>query len=96
MNYDAVPHGRPGLTDSETAVLLLAASLANNIPVNMQTLARDLDYDHLLLAVTAVTHAAGYHRRTTGIETDSTGDVLPRIIGRPPIMNWDDNDTYGL
>ncbi|PPI05206.1 hypothetical protein C5C63_14660 [Rathayibacter sp. AY1B8] len=86
VDYDAVPYGRDGLCESQRAVLLLAASLADDVPVDLRGISRDLDYDHALLAITALTHAAGYHQLTHTI--DSSGSA-PRVIQRPPLITWD-------
>lgn len=87
VDYDRALHGRTGLTSDEYAILTLAASLAEGTHISIRHVTDHLDYDHARHALTAIAHAAGYHRITRTI--DSTGP-MPRIVQRPALITWDD------
>ena len=76
------------LTSFRLAVLRVAASLADNISLQLRGLLPTLEYEHTELVMIALAHSAGYARFTTE-ETD-TGSAVPP---RPPLATWPDEPT---
>jgi hypothetical protein len=58
----ALKAGRLGCSSSERRVLLLAASLAEGVPVDLCDLLTGLDEATAALVVNVIAHAAGYRR----------------------------------
>lgn len=86
VNGFAADHRQWNLTPSHLGVLQVAASLAEDTPLQLRRILPTLDYAHVELVMIAIAHSAGYTRFTT------TGDGMTRSTfqPRPPLATWPD------
>jgi hypothetical protein len=98
IEWDAIPPNLAGLSGGERRLLLIAASIGGNAPVNVGDLITGIDRPTVALVLAALSHAAGTQEHTEYMPTvlDDGQRVIdptsPRLdLG--PLYPWPDQET---
>jgi hypothetical protein len=87
IDFAGIPDQIPWLPDRERRVLLVAASLAENVPVVLGEVLVGLDKDNLALVLAAIAHA-GTNRVPRGSWTRPAGSDGPGGICLESLYPW--------
>jgi hypothetical protein len=75
IDFTAVPEHLDGLSGGERRFLLLAASLAEDVPVALGDVIPGLDRGNLDLVLAAIAHAGGSHQHSD-VRTNDDGSMV--------------------
>lgn len=74
IDFEAIPENVGALSGGERRVLMIAASIAENVPVVLGDVVPGLDRNNLSLVLAALAHAGGSHEHSD-IRTNADGSM---------------------
>lgn len=74
IDFESIPEHLDGMSGGERRYLMLAASLAENVPVVLGDVVPGLDRRNLALVLAAIAHAGGSHEHSD-IRTNADGSM---------------------
>jgi hypothetical protein len=90
IDFEAIPEHIGGSSSGERSLLLLAASIAADVPVALGDTVVGLDRNNLQLVLAAIAHAGGSHEHTD-VQTDEDGIIVSFGSKLPSLYPWPRN-----